>query len=191
MDLKHHYISLFIIKQSSKQIYIQQKSNDFPGLVPECKNLIKKYDLPDIVSEGNIPSKLSWKNTVKKSIREHCASELRQEIKEKYRKLENIETETENFEAKSYLTELNLVQARTKFKLRSRMLELRNNYKGEYRKANLLCEGCKVSIETQDHVLFCPFYSDLRQDIDLSCDKDLVNYYREVMNIRGKLKDRK
>jgi hypothetical protein len=84
---------------------------------------------------------------------------------------------------------MNLVQARTKFKLRIRMLELKNNYKGDYRRTNLLCEGCKVSIETQDHVLFCPFYSDLRQDIDLSCDKDLVNYYREVMDIRGKLKE--
>ena len=109
-------------------------------------------------------------------------------IEEKYSKLDDIETEKENFEAKPYLQELNLVQARTKFKLRSRMLEVKNNYKGEYRKTNLLCEGCKTSIETQDHVLFCPFYSDLRQDIDLSCDKDLVNYYREVMNIRDKLK---
>ena len=109
-------------------------------------------------------------------------------IEEKYSKLDHIETEKENFEAKPYLQELNLVQARTKFKLRSRMLEVKNNYKGEYRKTNLLCEGCKTSIETQDHVLFCPFYSDLRQDIDLSCDKDLVNYYREVMNIRDKLK---
>ena len=186
-----HHLVILSEDSLAKQIYIQQKNNDFPGLVPECKELIKKYNLADIISEENIPSKLSWKNTVKRAIRDHCASELKTEIKEKYKKLENIETEKENFEAKPYLTELNLIQARTKFKLRSRMLELRNNYKGEYRKTNLLCEGCKVSIETQDHVLFCPFYSDLRQDIDLSCDKDLVNYYREVMNIREKLKDRK
>ena len=186
-----HHLVILSEDSLAKQIYIQQKNNDFPGLVPECKELIKKYNLADIISEENIPSKLSWKNTVKRAIRDHCASELKTEIKEKYKKLENIETEKENFEAKPYLTELNLIQARTKFKLRSRMLELRNNYKGEYRKTNLLCEGCKVSIETQDHVLFCPFYSELRQDIDLSCDKDLVNYYREVMDIRGKLKDRK
>ena len=121
-------------------------------------------------------------------IKEHCETQLKNEIEEKYSKLDDIETEKENFEAKPYLQELNLVQARTKFKLRSRMLEVKNNYKGEYRKTNLLCEGCKTSIETQDHVLFGPFYSDLRQDIDLSCDKDLVNYYREVMNIRDKLK---
>ena len=69
------------------------------------------------------------------------------------------------------------------------MLKLKNNYK--YMGTNLLCEGCKVSIETQDRVLFCPFYGDLRQDIDKSYDKDLVNKDREVMNIRGKLKDGK
>ena len=42
---------------------------------------------------------------------------------EKYSRLEKIEIETEKCKAKSYLSELNLVEARTKFKLRSRMLE--------------------------------------------------------------------
>ena len=68
------------------------------------------------------------------------------------------------------------------------MLEVKSNYKGDYRGTNLFCEGCKSSIETQYHVLFCPYFSDLRQDIDLSCDKDLVNYDGEVMKVTDKLK---
>ena len=183
-----HHLRTLSEDSLASQIYHQQEKSKFPGLVTECKELFDKYDLPDITSEGKVQSKLTWKNIVKCKVKEHCEAELRKEINEKYSKLEEINTEKENFEAKSYLQELNLVQARTKFKLRSRMLEVKNNYRGQYKKTNLLCEGCKVSIETQDHVLYCPYYSDLRQGIDLSCDKDLVNYYREVMNIRDKLK---
>ena len=60
---------------------------------------------------------------VKVKIRDLCEAELKIEIKEKFSKLEKIEKETEKFKAKSYLSELNLVEARTKFKLRNRMLE--------------------------------------------------------------------
>ena len=81
-----HHLVILSEDSLAKQIYIQQKNNDFPGLVPECKELIKKYNLADIISEENIPSKLSWKNTVKRAIRDHCASELKTEIKEKYKK---------------------------------------------------------------------------------------------------------
>ena len=183
-----HHLKTLPEDSLARQVYQQQEKCNFPGLVTECKELFKKYDLPDITAEETVESKLTWKNIVKRTIKEYCEAELKKEINEKYSKLEEINTEEENFEAKPYLQELNLVQARTKFKLRSRMLEVKNNYKGEHKKTNLLCEGCKVSIETQDHVLYCPYYSDLRQGIDLSCDKDLVNYYREVMNIRDKLK---
>ena len=183
----HHLITMSE-DSLAKQIYIQQKINSFPGLVPECEDLFRKYDLPDIIAGGDIPSKLSWKNMVKAKTKEHCEEKLQKEIREKYSKLEKIDTETEKFQAKPYLSELNLVEARTKFKLRSRMLEVKNNFKGDYRRTNLLCEGCKSSIETQDHILFCSFFSDLRENLDLSCDKDLVKYYGDVMKARDKLK---
>ena len=44
--------------------------------------------------------------------------ELKEQIKT-YKKLENIDVENEAFEPKAYLTELNLSQARIKFKLRN------------------------------------------------------------------------
>ena len=59
------------------------------------------YDLPDNISGEKIPSKLSWKNMVKVKIRDLCEAELKIEIKEKYSKLEKIETETEKFKTKS------------------------------------------------------------------------------------------
>ena len=38
--------------------------------------------------------------------------------------------------------------------------------------------------DTQTHILVCPGYAELRQDKDLSSDKDLVGYFRLVMNNR-------
>ena len=56
------------------------------------------------------------------------------------------------------------------------------------------CPGCSdekaeyATVEgmrdTQAHILSCPRYEDLREDKDLSSDKDLVGYFRLVMNRR-------
>ena len=62
-------------------------------------------------------------------IRDYCEAELKEQIVENYSKLEDIDTYVEKFEAKDYLKDLNLSQARIEFKLRSRMLEVKNNFK--------------------------------------------------------------
>ena len=188
----HHLISL-PAESLANQLYIQQKNNNFPGLVGECQNLIRKYSLPDITSVQNIPTKNQWKKLVKANVMKYFESEIRNEIKDpkKYKKLKEIDVENESLEAKPYLSELNLSQARTKFKLRSRMLEIKNNFKGEYIKTNLECDACENSIETQDHLLFCPAYRELRKDMDINNDKDLVNYVREVMRLRDSSKKKK
>ena len=147
---------------------------------------MQKYGLPDI-TEQTIPSKLSWKNEVKTKINNHTESKLKAEIG-RMTKLENIDAQKENFSAKSYLSDLNLNQVRTKFKLRSRMVEVKNNFKGGRTAVNLLCDSCESSLETQDHILFCPAYSDLRIDMDLGCDMDLVNYVRQVLVRREDIK---
>ena len=67
------------------------------------------------------------------------------------------------------------------FKLRSLMLEVKNNFKGGSTANNLMCDSCESSLETQDHILFCPAYSDIRMDMDLGCDMYLVNYVRQVL----------
>ena len=70
---------------------------------------------------------------------------------QKLSKLENIDTNEETFSAKPYLRELSLSQARTKFKLRSRMLEVKNNFQGGQDKSKLLFAACETCVETQDH----------------------------------------
>ena len=68
------------------------------------------------------------------------------------------------------------------------MLEVKNIFRGGRTTQSLLCEACETSIETQDHILLCQAYSDLREDIDHHHDLDLVNYVRQVLVRRENIK---
>ena len=55
------------------------------------------------------------------------------------------------------------------------------------------CPGCRDdqaggevvgSRDTQQHVLVCPGYAQLRMDNDLSKDTDLVHYFAQVIKLR-------
>ena len=43
------------------------------------------------------------------------------------------------------------------------------------------------AIETQSHILYCEAYSALREGKSLSSDKDIVVYFRKVIEIGDKL----
>ena len=180
----YHLITLPSISLAN-QVFLEQRDNNFPGLVTECQEMIEKYNLPDIITTGPVPSKDRWNRIVKCGIKEAFENEMKTEI-QRLSKLESIDTNEETFGQQPYLKELSLSQARTKFKLRSRMLEVKNNFQGGKDKTRLTCEACEVCVETQDHILFCPSYEDLRVDKDISNDLDLVNYVKEVMERRDK-----
>ena len=86
------------------------------------------------------------------------------------------------------LASLNIADARLKFALRTCMTKtVKANFKGDplYRSNNWKCQECQV-LDTQDHVVRCPVYLNLRTGKDLENDKDLVEYFRKVINIRSK-----
>ena len=65
---------------------------------------------------------------------------------------------------------------------------VQTNYKGDKKFAanKWMCRDCQTE-DTQDHIVRCPTYQHLRKDKNLSDDKDLVNYFRKVIDIqRGK-----
>ena len=72
----------------------------------------------------------------------------------------------------------------------SNMLELKGNMKGSYRDMDYSCLGCanKATVEDQSHVLRCPAYADIRKDLDLGSQEDIVKYFRKVMLLRMKQK---
>ena len=105
----------------------------------------------------------------------------------KYKKLNYENLSSEKFEMKQYLSSMNMVDARLKFDIRAEMTtSVKMNYKGmsEFRKAGWKCQECDEP-DTQEHIMVCPQYENLRRGKVLSKDKDLVDYFREVISIRG------
>ena len=41
------------------------------------------------------------------------------------------------------------------------------------------CEVCGVMKDTESHAMVCPTYADLRMELDLTKDVDLVKYFRK------------
>ena len=97
----------------------------------------------------------------------------------------------ESFEAKEYLSTMNLYNARTKFRMRSNMIDVKFNFSSKYESELWLCDSCQSSIESQSHLLFCPAYASLREGKDLKNDEHLIKYIQNVMEIRTKLNLRK
>ena len=97
---------------------------------------------------------------------------------------------TENFERKAYVSEMTMADARLNFKLRTHMLDVKFNYKNDKKYASELwkCDSCQTDIESQNHVLWCPVYKDLREGKDINNNKDLIEYMKKVISIRDKLK---
>ena len=104
-------------------------------------------------------------------------------------KLVNIKLCEEQFQAKEYLKTMKIENARTKFKLRTHMLNVKFNYKhmAQNEKSLWQCDSCQTAIDTQSHIMWCPSYSELKEGKNINNDNDLIEYIKSVMKIRDKL----
>ena len=96
----------------------------------------------------------------------------------------------ENFGLKQYFKDLTVVEARIKFRLKTKMIQVKFNFRNDSKNArqNWICESCDNGcIESQSHIMWCEAYSHLRDGLDLKSDKDLVKYVSEVATIRQEL----
>ena len=98
--------------------------------------------------------------------------------------LEGIKNE--NMKRKEYFKQKSLEETRMLFRIRTRMVDLKANFKNKpaFRKDGWLCEGCRREVETNCHVMSCQAYEHVRQGLDLGSDRDLVKLFKEVMRIR-------
>ena len=77
--------------------------------------------------------------------------------------------EEEKFERKSYLGTLRMDQARTKFKIKTKMLKnVKLNFKNDQQNVKKLwkCSECE-NRDSQEHILWCEGYEKLREGKDL------------------------
>ena len=178
----HHLINLPNDTLANEIVNIQETMS-YPGLVTEYKKLIEKYELPNI----RMFSRMQWKKLVKSEIAKENRLGLLARIKNGYKKLDYDALCYEKFETKDYFKTLNLPDARLKFALRTKMTRtVQMNFKGDPRfsKNGWKCLECDTP-DTQDHIVRCRSYKDIRIGKDLNSDKDLVDYFREVIKMRG------
>ena len=96
----------------------------------------------------------------------------------------------EEYGMKTYFKTLNLHDARTIFKKRSKMMQyIKMNFSNDlkYQKELWMCNSCQSSIDTQSHVMWCHAYAQLRENKSMDNDKDIAKYLQEVLKIRSKL----
>ena len=92
---------------------------------------------------------------------------------------------TDIFEEKAYLTDMSMENARTNFRIRSKMTNVRMNQRSDKLNSTQLwkCAECG-NVDTQSHIVCCPFFASLRECKSLDSDIDLVKYFQEVLKIR-------
>ena len=92
---------------------------------------------------------------------------------------------SECFGQRPYITEMSLHHARVNFRIRSEQIKVKLNQRSDAQNAKMLwkCSDCGI-IDSQSHILWCPFYSELREGKSLDSDQDLVKYFIEVLKIR-------
>ena len=111
------------------------------------------------------------------------------------KKLPVDQMKSEPFSMKSYLSEMNMEDARLRFKINSGMTPtVKMNFQSDpgYAEDMWRCSGCLTennpmgNRDTQRHIMVCPGYEDYRQDKNLSEDKDIVEYFKQVIDHRLK-----
>ena len=104
-----------------------------------------------------------------------------------YSKLKNLDSTNEELKVNDYVKDMTIRNARTMFKIRSHMTDVKFNQKSNKKFANELwrCDFC-VSLDSQSHIIWCPAFASLREGKNLQNDNDLVSYFESVMKIRSK-----
>ena len=179
----------YILNQNDESLALQmlkiQEKLKLPGLVKECKTIITDLRLPDIFTQKITHN--SWSNIVKGVIFEENEKELKNDM-EKFKKTKNSDLVGETFGMRGYLKELNVSESRTFFKHRTRMTRYaKTNFKNDphYAKSLWKCDNCP-NIDSEQHILWCKEYEDLRLDKDLSNNKELCQYLKEALKLRAK-----
>ena len=127
-------------------VFIQNKNN----LLNHITGLIKKFNIITAHIDLQNISKDKWKNTVAKHIRtytnNHCVTKERNLSKLRY-----LFKHKQEMMKEKYMSKLSRSEASAIFKLRTRIIHLKNNSRNLY-KRDILCPWCKKEQDVQEHL---------------------------------------
>ena len=125
----------------------QNKTN---GWMDSTKKVMKSINLDE---ETLKCTKYQLKSKTKAKVRENLKSRLEETAlnKSKVTHLKALNPQWKPGERQTYLNKLTRNEASLIFKARTRMLDIKNNFRGKYN--DTVCRGCQQAVETQEHVL--------------------------------------
>ena len=202
-----HHVATLPPSTLARQVYDWEcQHTDYPCLVTECQTLLTEFGITDIREF----TKYQWKKKMKYHFNLRNKNQLI-EMSRKYKKINSDELSKEDFKMKPYFRSLNIQQARLQFKINSKMTpKVASNFHRDqkYRAIDYLCVGCSVargsqeasvggagkgegggsklnkSIDCEDHIIRCLSYLDLRQNLDLDVQSDMLKYFQLVIDRR-------
>ena len=184
-----HHLAHLPETSLAREVFTVQTDYGLPGIAQDCREFLARFGLQNLSRF----SKSQFKRIVKAKIHELNKCKIIEQVRNRnYKKIDIEKLSKDDFEMKTYLKELKVDDARLRFKIVSHMTpSVQMNFPSDCLFTNTLwaCEGCKSESDvglrdTQHHILICEAYADYRTGKDFSNDKDLVDYYREVLKHR-------
>jgi len=138
---------------------IKQDENLYTGLIQESeptkwlqhtKKIIDKYNITH--EDLNIRNKTKRKHTIKNKITQKFRERMRTNGKEKSKVQHHISRQIHYPDKKPrYISNLNRQETSLIFRARTRMLDMKENYKNKY--TDQKCRKCQNAPESQKHIL--------------------------------------
>ena len=164
----------------ARQMYEEQKANNWPGLAKETKTICENLGVEDVNSTAK------GKKEYKKIMVEAC---LKKDEAIKRKQAEgNIKCDKimkDSYGKKSYVRQQNINVSREYFRTRVSMHRFAGNYRHDpaFRRTGGLCR-CGTAPEQEQHLTSgdCPLYKDIwEQHSDITDDQSLVIMFREIL----------
>ena len=127
------------------------ESNQGKGWMNTTKEIMREINVEETELQN---TKNITKTIVKSKINETFKTEIEKTSKEKHKVQYLREGANTTWTPRArpiYMNKLTRLEVSTIFKSRTRMLDIKNNYRGKY--TDLVCRGCGKKEETQQHIL--------------------------------------
>ena len=185
-----HHLANLPVGSLGRDVHDLQVAQSLPGLVTNLQEHINTLGVSDMTAV----SKFHWKREIRKYVTELNRAQILESVK-KSKKLNYEELSSESFERKQYFFSLDLDSVRYRFRISSKMLDIRTNFPGKYRSVGFECPSCKQSnrneeqnIETQEHIeKSCIAFEEIRNQYDLSEDDQIVLFFQEALALRDNI----
>ena len=175
-----HHLKNLSDSSLAKQVWREQLQQDWPGLAREASIICEELGIK------NVNESQTGRQELKTLVNNACRGRNERELKEQMQGMSKMEDlMSQDCNAKPYLESKSLNEVRETFRLRTKMIEgIRGNFKNMYPGDKGNCEGCGKVLETQAHVVVCEEFSDIREGLDMSKDRDMVKYFKGVLERR-------